>query len=363
MDVVTLGLFVLGLVLLTLGADILVRGAAHLAGALGISSLVIGLTVVAFGTSAPELAVSTASAWKGQADIAIGNVVGSNIFNILFILGASALITSLAVQQQLLRLDVPIMIAASVLLLYMSLDHTLSHLDGLILFTSIVLYTIFLIRHSRNESTTSASECASDVKTCEETGPPHWVKNIGYMLLGLVMLVIGSRWLVDGAVMFAREMGVSELVIGLTVVAAGTSLPEVATSITAALRGEHDIAVGNVVGSNIFNILCVLGLASMVSPAGIPVAETAIRFDIPVMTAIAAVCLPMFFAGRSISRSNGAIFLVYYIAYTMYLVFAAQHSPALQMLNQVMLWFVIPLTVIALATGVLRELHTKTGAA
>lgn len=363
MDLITLGLFVLGLVLLTLGADILVRGAAHLAGALGISSLVIGLTVVAFGTSAPELAVSTASAWKGQADIAIGNVVGSNIFNVLFILGISALIIPLAVQQQLLRLDVPIMIAASVLLLFMSLDHRLSHMDGAILFGGIVLYTAFLIRHSRKESAAVTSEYADGVEVREEDGQPHWAKNIGFLLLGLVMLVIGSRWLVEGAVMFARGLGVSELVIGLTVVAAGTSLPEVATSITAALRGERDIAVGNVIGSNIFNILCVLGLASMVSPAGIPVAETAIQFDIPVMIAIAAACLPIFFAGRIISRSNGAIFLGYYIAYTLYLVFAAQHSPAIQTLNHAMLWFVIPLTVITLATGVFRELRKKTGSA
>lgn len=362
MDLITLALFILGLVLLTIGADVLVKGAAHLAGSLGISPLVIGLTVVAFGTSAPELAVSTASAWKGQADIAIGNVVGSNIFNVLFILGISALIIPLAVQQQLIRLDVPLMIAASVLLLFMSLDRVLSHMDGLILFSGLVIYTVFLIRNSRKESASVQKEYLDGVEVAEEDGQPHWGKNIGYLVLGLVMLVLGSKWLVDGAVMFARGLGVSELVIGLTIVAAGTSLPEVATSIMAALRGERDIAVGNVVGSNIFNILCVLGLSSLVSPAGIRVADTALQFDIPVMIAVAAACLPIFFAGRLITRGNGAMLFGYYVAYTLYLVFTAQHAPALHTLNVAMLWFVIPLSVITLAIGVVRELRKKTAA-
>ncbi|MFP5430575.1 MAG: calcium/sodium antiporter, partial [Gammaproteobacteria bacterium] len=348
MDLITLALFLLGLVLLTIGADVLVKGAAHMAGALGISPLVIGLTVVAFGTSAPELAVSTASAWKGQADIAIGNVVGSNIFNVLFILGLSALIIPLAVQQQLIRLDVPLMIAASVLLLFMSLDNVLSHMDGLILFSGLLAYTVFLIRNSRKENAAVTEEYLDGVDITEADGKPHWGKNIGYLLLGLVMLVVGSKWLVDGAVMFARGLGVSELVIGLTIVAAGTSLPEVATSIMAALRGERDIAVGNVVGSNIFNILCVLGLSSLVSPAGIRVSETALQFDIPVMIAVAAACLPVFFAGRIITRGNGAMFVGYYVAYTMYLVFTAQQAPALHSLNVAMLWFVIPLTLVTL---------------
>lgn len=360
MDLITLSLFIVGLVLLTFGADFLVNGAAQLASAFGISPLVIGLTVVAFGTSAPELAVSIASAWNGQADIAIGNVVGSNIFNVLFILGISALIIPLAVQQQLIRLDVPIMIAASVLLLLLSLDHSLSHVDGLILFGGVVLYTAFLIRHSRKESAAVKAEYRDGVDVGVKTDEhPHWAKNIGYLLLGLAMLVIGSKWLVDGAVMFARGLGVSELVIGLTIVAAGTSLPEVATSITAALRGERDIAVGNVVGSNIFNIFCVLGLASIVSPEGIHVAETALQFDIPVMIAVAAACLPIFFVGRIITRGNGAMLFGYYIAYTLYLVFTAQQTPAIHSLNIAMLWFVIPLTVITLGIGVVRELRKK----
>ena len=357
MDIVTLGLFIIGLVLLTIGADMLVKGASHLAGSLGISPLIIGLPVVALGTSAPELAVSISSAWQGQADIAVGNVVGSNIFNVLFILGLSAIIIPLAVQQQLIRFDVPIMIAVSVLLLLLSLDHHLSHIDGLILFSGIVAYTLFLIRQSRRDASTDATLTGIDSQ--EADGQPHWGKNIGYLVIGLVMLVLGSKWLVDGAVMFARGLGVSELIIGLPIVAAGTSLPEVATSITAALRGERDIAVGNVVGSNIFNILCVLGLSSMISPSGIRIADSALQFDIPVMIAVAAACLPIFFAGRIISRGNGALLFGYYIAYTLSLIFMAQQAPALQTLNAVMLWLVIPLTVITLFIGVIQESRQK----
>lgn len=349
MDMVTLGLFVIGLILLTIGADVLVKGAAHLAGSLGISSLVVGLTVVAFGTSAPELAVSTSAAWKGQADIAIGNVVGSNIFNVLFILGISALIIPLAVQPQLIRVDVPVMMMASVMLALMSLDNTLSHLDGLILFSGLIAYTVFLIRQSHKSSAEATGSAGIEVEK-----QPYRAKNIFYILLGLVMLVIGSEWLVDGAVMFARGLGVSELVIGLTVVAAGTSLPEVATSIMAALRGERDIAVGNVVGSNIFNIFCVLGLSALASPAGIPVADAALRFDIPVMIAVAFSCLPVFFAGRLISRGNGALLFGYYIAYTLYLVLAAQQAPVLHSLNTLMLWGVLPLTGLVLMIVVLQ---------
>ncbi|HQV41716.1 MAG: calcium/sodium antiporter [Moraxellaceae bacterium] len=362
MDPITLGFFIFGLVLLTVGADVLVKGAAHLAGSLGISPLVVGLTVVAFGTSAPELAVSTASAWKGQADIAIGNVVGSNIFNVLFILGISALIIPLAVQQQLIRLDVPLMIAASVLLLLMGLDSVIGRMDGVILFSGLIIYTIFLIHHSRKESAAIKAEYCEGVDVNEDDDQPHWGKNIGYLLLGMVMLILGSKWLVEGAVMFARGLGVSELMIGLTIVAAGTSLPEVATSIMAALRGERDIAVGNVVGSNIFNILCVLGLSSIISPAGIRVADTALQFDIPVMIAVAAACLPIFFTGRIISRGNGAMLFGYYIAYTLYLVFTAQRIPATETLNTAMLWFVIPLTMLTLAIGVVRELRKKAAA-
>lgn len=357
MSLMTFVLFAAGLTLLVLGAELLVRGAARIASSLGISPLIIGLTIVAFGTSAPEMAVSVSSAWQGSSDLAVGNVVGSNIFNVLFILGASALITPLLVQQQLIRLDVPLMIAASLLLLLLGQDGSLGRLDGIILFSGIVAYTGFLAWTARRQS---AAEQAALLDGVELESPehPHWFKNSGFILGGLILLVLGSHWLVDSSVSFARALGVSELVIGLTIVAAGTSLPEVATSIMAAIKGERDIAVGNVVGSNLFNILSVLGISSLVAPEPIAVSDTAIRFDIPVMIAVAVACLPIFFTGRIITRANGATFLGYYIAYTAFLVLSAKASPSLATLTQVMTWFVIPLTIGVLLVSVMREFRS-----
>ncbi len=305
-------LFVVGLIFLIVGAEALVRGASRLAAVLGISPLVIGLTVVAFGTSSPELAVSIKAALSDQASIAVGNVVGSNIFNVLFILGLSALIVPLVVSQQLVRLDVPLMTVLSIFILILALDERFSRADGLMLFAGLVIYVWFLIVQSRKEGV-KVREDASEFET-EISVKGNWGKNTGLVLGGLALLVIGSRWLVDGAVTFAQYLGVSELVVGLTIVAAGTSLPEVVTSVIAAIRGERDIAVGNVVGSNIFNIMGVLGLASIVAPTGIDVSAAVIRFDIPVMIAVALACLPVFFTGGVISRQEGVLLLAYYVA-------------------------------------------------
>ena len=347
MTLSTIVFLILGLILLIGGAEYLVRGAARLASAAGISSLVIGLTVVAFGTSAPELAVSVVSAFKGQSDLAIGNVVGSNIFNILVILGLSAVIIPLVVAQQLVRFDVPLMIGISFLLLLLGMDGNISRFDGILLFTGVLSYTIFLIRQSRRES-------SAEVKTeyedefgngkCE----PSWWKNIGLVLIGLAGLVLGSKWLVDSSVAIAQAFGVSELIIGLTIVAAGTSMPEVATSVVAALRGERDIAVGNAVGSNIFNILSVIGLSSIVSPHGIAVSATALRFDIPVMIAVAVACLPVFFAGYRITRLNGVLFLAFYGAYLVYLIFTAMQHEALGIYQTALFYYALPLAGVAL---------------
>jgi cation:H+ antiporter len=344
-DVVTVVLFVAGLGLLVLGADWLVRGASRLAANLGISPLVIGLTVVAYGTSAPELAVSVKSAWAGQPDLALGNVVGSNIFNVLFILGASALITPLLVSSQLVRIDVPIMIGISLVTLVLAGDGVIGRLDGALLFAGAVTYTVFQVWQSRKESAAVRAEYA------QEFGPRRssTLANVAFVLAGLGLLVLGSRWLVNGAVAFAQVLGVSELVIGLTIVAAGTSLPEVATSLLAALRGERDIAVGNVVGSSIFNLLAVLGLAALVAPVGLPVSAALLRFDVPVMIAVALACLPIFASGARIARWEGALFLFYYVAYTTYLVLAAQQHDALPAFSAVMELFVLPLTALTLA--------------
>jgi cation:H+ antiporter len=343
----TLLLFALGGILLIGGAELLVRGASRLAIAAGISPLVVGLTVVAFGTSSPELAVTVSSAFAGQSDVALGNVVGSNIFNVLFILGVSALITPLLVAQQLVRLDVPLMIGASVLALLLALDGRIGRLDGIILFAGVVAYTAFLIRQSRRETAAVQQEYDEAFGGAERKRSSPLV-NIVLILAGLGLLVLGSQWLVEGAVMAATALGVSELVIGLTVVAAGTSLPEVATSILAAIRGERDIAVGNVVGSNIFNLLAVLGLGSIVAPAGIPVAPGALAFDLPVMIAVAVAALPIFFTGYLIARWEGAVFLGYYLVYTVYLVLDATNHAAVPAFGATMRWFVLPLTALTL---------------
>jgi cation:H+ antiporter len=309
----TILLFILGLVFLVAGAEALVRGASSLAGRVGISPLVIGLTVVAFGTSAPEMAVSAAASLDGQYDLAMGNVVGSNIFNVLFILGVSALIVPLVVSEQLIRLDVPLMIALSFLLLFFGWDGVIQRWEAVILFAGIIMYTVFLIRQSRKEMAAkeSSSEIIPSGSIC---------LNGVYIIGGLTLLVVGSGWLVDSSIAFANDFGVSERIIGLTIVAAGTSLPELATSVMASIRGERDIAVGNVVGSNIFNILSVLGLSGVLSPIGLTVSASTLSFDLPVMIAAAAICLPLFFTGFKISRWEGGFFLVSYIAYTLYLV-------------------------------------------
>ena len=343
----TIFFFVAGLIFLIVGAEALVKGASRLAVVFGISPLVIGLTVVAFGTSSPEFAVSMKAALSGQASIAVGNVVGSNIFNVLFILGLSAIIVPLVVAQQLVRLDVPLMIGLSFIVLVFALDGIFSRIDGLMLVTTLAVYISFLIYQSRKKDVHVQDEYAKELKS-ESRANSSWPKNIVFVIGGLALLVLGSRWLVDGAVSFAQYMGVSELVIGLTIVAAGTSLPEVVTSVIAAIRGERDIAVGNVVGSNIFNIMGVLGMASIVAPTGIEVSAAITRFDIPVMIVVAFACLPIFFTGGVISRQEGALFLGYYVAYTLYLILAAAHHDALPTFSSVMLYFVIPLTVVTI---------------
>lgn len=354
----TILFFIVGLIFLIIGAEALVRGASRLAAVLGISPLVIGLTVVAFGTSSPEIAVSVKSVLSNQASIAVGNVVGSNIFNVFFVLGLSALIVPLVVSQKLVRLGVPLMIALSVIVLILSLDGKFSRSDGLILVMGLVIYVWFLIQQSRKENFEVRDEYDKKFRS-ERNAKNIWGKNIGLVLGGLTLLVLGSRWLVDSAVSFAQYLGVSELVVGLTIVAAGTSLPEVVTSVIAAIRGERDIAVGNVVGSSIINILGVLGLASIVAPTGIEVSDAVIGFDIPVMIGAALACLPIFFTGGVISRQEGLLLFGYYVAYTLYLVLAATQHDALPRFSAVMLYFVIPLSVVTIIIVALQEMWKR----
>ncbi len=347
--------FIAGLAMLITGAEWLVRGASRLAIKIGISPLVIGLTVVAFGTSAPELAVSIQSSLAGQADIAVGNAIGSNIFNILFILGVSAVITPLIVQQQLIRLDVPLMIGLSFAFYLMALDGVIGRLEGLLLFAAIIAYTFFLIRQSRRETKAVEQEYAQEFPAKTETGWKPWLVNLSLVGIGLTLLVLGSNWLVTSAISIARWLGLSELIIGLTIVAAGTSMPEVATSITAAIKGERDIAVGNAIGSNIFNILSVLGLTAAIAPGGIPVSQAAEAFDIPVMLAVAVLTLPIFFTGSRIERWEGWLFLFYYAAYTAYLILDSVQHNALPLFNSILLYVILPLTVLTLAVSLILE--------
>lgn len=355
-------LFFAGLAALVVGANLLVRGASQLALSFGISPLVVGLTIVAFGTSAPEVAVSVGAVLDGQMDMAVGNVVGSNIFNVLFILGLSALITPLVVHSQLIRQEVPIMIGASLLLVLLGLDGRITVWEGALLLGLLLTYTVFLIVQSRQETSAVRDEYAKENPPAEKAAwDSRWPVQVALIGAGLGGLVLGSEWLVSAAVHFARVLGVSDVVIGLTIVAAGTSMPEVATSVTAALKGERDIAVGNVVGSNTFNILGCAGLSSMVSVwgpdpgAGLPVAASVLAFDFWVMLAVALACLPVFVTDREIARWEGGVFLGYYLAYVAYLILAAQQHAVLHAFSGVMLSFVVPLTVVTLIVVLLRK--------
>jgi len=344
-DWLTIVLFVFGLGLLVGGAELLVRGASSLAAAVGISPLVIGLTVVSFGTSSPELAVSLQSAIAGQPALALGNIVGSNIFNILFVLGVCALITPLFVQFQLIRLDVPLMIVISLILFGLAFDGGLSRFDGLLFVLGLVAYVTFTVVESRRANVLDAQTTLTDEV---DRSPRGIAIAIGMAVVGLALLVLGAQWLVDGAI--------SELVIGLTIVAVGTSLPEVATSVVAAMRGERDIAVGNVVGSNIFNILGILGITAAIAP--IHVAPAAIGFDLPVMVAVAIASLPIFFSGQVIARWEGAVLLGCYFSYVIYLILTASGSTAIGPFNLVML-VVLPLTVLLVLTPAVLALIRK----
>ena len=353
-------LFLSGLAALVAGASLLVRGASKLALSFGISPLVVGLTIVAFGTSAPEVAVSVGAVFDGKNDLAIGNVVGSNIFNVLFILGVSALITPLVVNIQLIRQEVPIMIGASLLLLVLGLDGTLGLWDAAFLFALLIAYTVFLVRQSRRETSKAQAEYAEDFRPARAGAWDDSVPvQIALIVAGLVALVYGADWLVTAAVNVAKAMGVSDLVIGLTIVAAGTSMPEVATSIAAALKGERDIAVGNVIGSNTFNILGCLGLSGLASGSqGLVMPPAVLAFDIWVMLAVALACLPVLITGREIARWEGGVFLLYYLCYVAYLILAAHKHAALEPFSTVMMSFVIPLTVITLIVVLVRKPRT-----
>ncbi len=344
-----------GLVMLIIGADLLVKGAARLAAAFGIPSLVIGLTVVAFGTSAPELAVSVKAAFAGEAELAVANVVGSNIVNVLFILGLSAIILPLMISKQLIRQDVPIMVGLSVLLVMMVQDGQLSKTESAMLVIALLSYTWFLFWQGKKQGANVGDD---EVKELLAEPHPAWQSGL-FVLAGLVLLVLGSGWLVDSAVQLATAWGVSEAVIGLTIVAIGTSMPEMMTSVVAAIKGERDIAVGNVVGSNIFNIVCVLGISGLVSPNPLLVGTQLAQVDIPVMLGVAMLCVPFFFAGALLNRIEGALFLLLYAAYTWYLIAVALHKPYLAQLQDGIMYGLVPLVLVYVVLSLWHDFKTK----
>ena len=287
----------IGLVLLVGGAQLLVRGASKLAVALGIPPLIVGLTIVAFGTSAPELAVSIQSCLAGKTGLVLGNVVGSNIYNVLFILGLCAVIAPLGVAPQLTRFDVPVMILASVALLVCAWSGQIARWEGALLFLGIVAYTVYVVRQSLRQPLDVPAEGSSPADAAppaDAPGRPWWF-HVLFLLAGLGLLGYGSDLLVGGAVAIAERLNVSPSLIGMTVVTLGTTAPELSACLVAAFRGERDIAVGNIVGSNIFNILSVLGIGAVVAPSGIEVSREMASFALPVMVATAFACLPIFF--------------------------------------------------------------------
>ena len=353
----TILIFFAGLIALTAGAELLVRGASKMALSFGISPLVVGLTIVAFGTSTPEVAVSVGAILDGQTDIAVGNVVGSNIFNLLFILGMSALVAPLVVHIQLIRQEVPILLGASLLLLVFSLDGRVGVVEGIILFSLLVVYTVFLVVQSRRETQEAKDEYAGEFRPSSKRGwDGRLPVQIGLIVLGLTMLVVGAGWLVSSAVVFAKTLGVSDVMIGLTIVAVGTSIPDAATSLMAAIKGERDIAVGNVVGSSTFNILGCVGISGLAAGnSGLVIPPSLMAFDIWVMVAAALACLPVFITGREIARWEGGMLLGLYVAYLSYLVLVERQSGALDWYNTAMTSFVLPMAVIALVISMVRR--------
>lgn len=341
------------------GGEALVRGASRIAASLRITPLVIGLTVVAYGTGAPEVAVSVKAVISAQADIAVGNIIGSNIINILLILGLAAIILPITVSNKIIQLDIPVLIITSFVALWMGMDGTFSRGDGLILFGVLLIYTFYLIYNSRTKKTFDTEEYT------EEVSPPGNRKvitlliDIGLIAGGIAILVTGAGWLVDSAVIFATYLGISELVIGLTIVSVGTSLPELVTAMVASFRGESNIAIGNIVGSCLFNLLGVLGLTGIFAPGGISVAPAVVYFDIPVMIAAAVACMPVFFTGGIISRWEAAVFLIYYAAYTLFLILAEAQHEALTTFSATMLYFVLPITAITLFILTLQEIRKR----
>jgi cation:H+ antiporter len=332
MSISGLIVFVAGLIALMVGAEMVVRGASRLAALLGVSPLVLGLTVVSIGTSIPELAVGITASLQGNGSLAVGNIAGTNMVNILFILGLSALLRPLPIHLHVLKLDLPMMVIASALLIGLAWDGVLTCLDGGLLFGAAVLYTIALLCISQRESQSvenafeemcgvdPAETCGIDAAMRGQRGTRARSKYAVMLIAGMGVTVVGADWMVNGAIDIARALDISDAVIGLTIVAIGTSFPELATTIVATIRNERDVAVGNLLGSSVYNILVILGIICMVSPGGLPVDTQLLLFDIPMMTGVALACVPVFLTGKRISRAEGGLGVAIYLTYMLWLI-------------------------------------------
>ncbi|MDL9947297.1 calcium/sodium antiporter [Gordonia sp. ABSL11-1] len=301
-------LVVVGLVALIVGAEGLVRGGSAIAARLGISPMLVGVTVVSIGTSLPELAVGIDAAVHDAGPLAVGNIAGTNIVNILLILGLSAAMVPLTLGRQTVRLDLPVMVVSALLLWALAANGSLSRLDGTILLLLAIAYTITVVRAEISADDAPLSEVLDTAPVPDRIG---W--RIVQLVGGVAVVVVGAEWLVTGAVDVAGDLGVSEAVIGLTVVAIGTSAPELVTTIMSTIRGERDLAIGNLIGSSIYNVTFILGTTSLFRP--LEVTDELVRIDLPLMAAVALICVPVFLTGRRVTRLEGVGFVVGYVVY------------------------------------------------
>ncbi|WP_338484200.1 calcium/sodium antiporter [Pseudomonas trivialis] len=334
-----------GLLLLIVGAEVLVRAAVRLAASLKVRPLIIGLTIVAFGSSAPQMTVSLQATLAGNTDIAVGSVIGSSIFNVLVTLGLAALIIPLRVSRQLVRLDIPVMIIAALLVFTLAANEELTPLDGLLLLIALLAYLGVLhyqTRHSRRP------------RTLDTVARAPWLSSVVRIVGGLLVLVLAGHLLLGAAVDVASDLGLSERIVGLTLIGVGTSLPCLATSLIAALRGEREIAVGNVIGSNLFNLLGVLGLTALLAPTPLSVSPNAVDFDLPVMLGVVVLCLPVFYSGYRVTRAEGLVMLGLYLAYGLHVMAFTTGMPLAGKLEHLMLYYILPALVAFLLFSTLR---------
>lgn len=305
--------FLVGLGALVVGSEAMVRGGAAVAARLGIRPLVVGLTVVSIGTSMPELAVGVVAAREGSGALAVGNIAGTNVVNLIFVLGLSALMLPLAVERRTIRFELPVMAGAAIMLWLLAADGVLSRIDGLLLVVAAIAYTVAVIRTARRDSGQTADDA-----TPTSGGRALW--QVVLTVAGIAIVVLGAEWLVSSAVELAREFGVTDAFIGLTVVAIGTSAPELVTTVVSTLRGNRDIAIGNLLGSSIYNILLILGITCLVATDGLRLTPALVRVDIPIMVAAALVCVPIFITGRRVGRVEGGAMVAAYLAYLAFLI-------------------------------------------